>query len=223
MLCIYVLFMILMQLFDVFYLVMTGPDIPSRVDLPNKCAPYRVIFYYYYSACSPSSQRVMQVIAFPPHLCLCLAVQIKVLPKLFFRESDHQVGWCPSGRFNLMSTRLSHLASIVHPLFKLHDQPIFFSLLPDHIFHPWHIPQMFFFFFFNIVSLRDFEYDSLNYFFSVTASFCSSGLGGDHISLPYSSAGSTVVLKRRDRRVGLLIMKKLHHDELLLMCSIVIS
>lgn len=101
-------------------------------------------FFYYYSACSQSSQRVMQVIAFPPHLCLCLAVQIKVLPKLFFRESDHQVGWCPSGRFNLMGTRLSHLASIFHPLFKLHDQPIFFSLLPDHIFHPWHIPQMFF-------------------------------------------------------------------------------
>lgn len=70
-------------------------------------------FYYYYSACSQSSQRVMQVIAFPSHLCLCLAVQIKVLPKLFFRKSDHQVGWCPSGRFNLSITFSVHRSSFI--------------------------------------------------------------------------------------------------------------
>lgn len=157
----YVLFMILMQLFDMKrFSIWWWQALTSLQEWSFQTnVRHTALFFYYYPACSQSSQRVMQVIAFPPHLCLCLAVQIKDLPKLFFRESDHQVGWCPSGCFNLMGTRLSHLASIVHPLFKLHDQPIFFSLLPQwsHL-SPLTYPADVFW---DVVSSRDFEHYSL--------------------------------------------------------------
>jgi len=80
---------------------MTGLDIPLITELPNKEVPIFLLLFGLYLVI-PAGDAGQSI---APHLRLSLAVRIQVLPKLFFRESDHKVGLCPSGCFTSKDTR----------------------------------------------------------------------------------------------------------------------